>query len=568
MIGVIAKPSDERIVREFFELFKTPWEFFCDAGQYDVVLCADGPGPETITARLLVVYGGDQIAFDNRDVPVAARSQSGSVSFAGTTIPLYGSVLTFVPSGVSVLEDCRSGEPVAYVTQVGDNWVARIGYDLFHEVQTLLTQGQPSTNASVPALELHIALLRNVITGCGLPLIEIPPVPAGYSFIACLTHDLDHALIRRHKFDATMFGFLYRATVASAINTVRGRMPFGRLMTNLAAVAKLPFVYLGLAEDIWCGFDRYLDLEDGRPSTFFVIPFAGRPGSGRPDNATTGRAPAARGVGYDVFDVAAKIQRLAAAGCEIGLHGIDAWNDKVKALEEAKRVSEVSATRTRGVRMHWLYSDQESPAVLEEADFSYDSTVGYNETVGYRAGTGQAFKPFRADRLLELPLHVMDTALFYPDYLDLTEDEASAWLAPFLDNGVRFGGVLTVNWHDRSIAPERLWDEFYVGLLGELTRKGALFCTASQAVSWFRLRRSAVFEKSTVNGEMSVKVSAAYGEGVPGLRLRFHQPGASPGFIGKSDVSESSYTDTIFNDRLNCVFKTVESKTQDIGLGS
>jgi hypothetical protein len=218
--------------------------------------------------------------------------------------------------------------------------------------------------------------------------------------------------------------------------------------------------------------------------------------------------------------------------------------------------------------MHWLYTNQESPAVLEEADFSYDSTVGYNETVGYRAGTGQVFKPFRADRLLELPLHVMDTALFYPDYLDLSEEEASAWLAPFLDNGVRYGGVLTVNWHDRSIAPERLWDDFYVGLLGELTRKGALFCTASQAVSWFRLRRSVVFENSTVDGEMRVKVSAGHGEDVPGLRLRFYQPGASPGRIGKSDVSESSYTDTILNEGLSCVFKTVESKTQDIGLGS
>jgi hypothetical protein len=192
--------------------------------------------------------------------------------------------------------------------------------------------------------------------------------------------------------------------------------------------------------------------------------------------------------------------------------------------------------------------------------------VGYNETVGYRAGTGQVFKPFRADRLLELPLHVMDTALFYPDYLDLTEDEASAWLAPFLDNGVRYGGVLTINWHDRSISPERLWDSFYVELLGELTRKGALFCTASQAVSWFQRRRSAVFEQSAVDGEVCVKVSAARGEVVPALRLRFHQPKPSQGFIVNSDDSENRYTDTILSDRLSFVFKTVESKTQDMGL--
>jgi len=556
VIGVIANPSDEGIVREFFELFKTPWEFFRDAGQYDVVLCAGASRPAVVSARLLIAYGADSTSVGGKhDVPVAARTQSGNVSSSGTTIPLYGSVLTFARSGVSVLENCQSGEPAGYVARLEDKWFARIGYDLFYEVQTLLTQGQPAANASIPALDLHIALLRNLIIGCGLPLIEIPPVPAGYSFIACLTHDLDHASIRRHKFDSTMFGFLYRATVASAVSTARGRLSLRQLMTNWAAAAKLPFVYLGLAEDFWYGFDRYLDLEDGRPSTFFVIPFAGRPGAKRPEHAINGNVPATRSAGYDVFDIAEKIQRLAAAGCEIALHGIDAWNDTEKALEEAKRISDVSAARTTGVRMHWLYSDQESPSVLEEADFSYDSTVGYNETVGYRAGTAQVFKPLRASRLLELPLHVMDTALFYPDYLDLTDDEASAWLEPLLDHGVRYGGALTVNWHDRSIAPERLWDGFYVRLLGELTQKGALFCTAAQAVAWFQMRRSAIFEKSAIDGEVCVKVSAEHGGAVPGLRLRCHRPPATQAFVVESDVSEISYTDTILSNRLEFRFQ-------------
>ena len=28
MIGVIADPAEHNVVREFFELFKTPWEFY------------------------------------------------------------------------------------------------------------------------------------------------------------------------------------------------------------------------------------------------------------------------------------------------------------------------------------------------------------------------------------------------------------------------------------------------------------------------------------------------------------------------------------------------------------
>ena len=46
------------------------------------------------------------------------------------------------------------------------------------------------------------------------------------------------------------------------------------LVTNWVAALKLPFVYIGLAKDFWRDFDdRYLELEKGLPSTFFVIPF-------------------------------------------------------------------------------------------------------------------------------------------------------------------------------------------------------------------------------------------------------------------------------------------------------
>ncbi len=41
MIGVIADPSEHDVVREFFELFKTPWEFYRRDRHYEVMLCAD-----------------------------------------------------------------------------------------------------------------------------------------------------------------------------------------------------------------------------------------------------------------------------------------------------------------------------------------------------------------------------------------------------------------------------------------------------------------------------------------------------------------------------------------------
>jgi len=200
------------------------------------------------------------------------------------------------------------------------------------------------------------------------------------------------------------------------------------------------------------------------------------------------------------------------------------------------------------VRMHWLYYNQQSPLVLEKAGAAYDSTIGYNETVGYRAGTAQAYKPLEASRLIELPLHVMDAALFYPAYLDLSSRQASRLLGKMVDNAVQYGGCLTVNWHDRSIAPERLWGDSYRDLVQELESRGAWFATAGQAVSWFRKRRSVVFETDGFEpNEVRARVAADQVDNLPGLRLRTHKPEES-GEIGKHEPE--CYVDTAFDENV------------------
>jgi hypothetical protein len=324
------------------------------------------------------------------------------------------------------------------------------------------------------------------------------------------------------------------------VNVARGRLALRKLFTNWAAATKVPLIHLGLARDFWNEFDRYLEVENGKPSTFFIIPFEGRPGL-----TSQGLAPQARATRYDISYIASKIPGLMSAGCEIGLHGIDAWVDSSKGREEAERITAFSGTSQIGVRMHWLYGNQNSPAKLENAGFSYDSTVGYNETVGYRAGTGQAFKPLQATRLLELPMQVMDTALFYPSYLNLSATEAWKWLTPVLDNAVHHGGALTINWHDRSISPERLWGDFYAGLLKEMAARGAWFGSAAQTISWFRKRRSVVFERSGLDGSrIEAKVATGDVDGLPHLRLRVHRAWNSwPRLVTTNGSTAKGYVD-------------------------
>ncbi len=324
---------------------------------------------------------------------------------------------------------------------------------------------------------------------------------------------MDHVGIRNHKFDHTMFGFLARATIGSALDVLRGKKTAGQMFTNWLAVIKLPFVHLGLAKDFWYQFDHYVAIEEGLPSTFFVIPKKGETGVD-----ANGNRPAKRAARYDARDLGEILRSLKNRGKEVCVHGIDAWREVSAGEDEKKIISGLTGAADSGIRMHWLYFGSQSHEILEQGGYTYDSTVGYNGTVGYRAGTTQVFKPLVAKNLLELPMHAMDTALFYPSYLNLTPDAAAVKIGPLISYAENYGGAFVVNWHDRSIAPERLWDGSYKALIGECKKSGAWFATAGQAVDWFRARREIRFE----NGGSKVRAANSGATNLPAFRVRVH----------------------------------------------
>jgi len=98
-----------------------------------------------------------------------------------------------------------------------------------------------------------------------------------------------------------------------------------------------------------------------------------------------------------------------------------------------------------------------------------------------------------------------------------------------IENVTRFGGVLTINWHDRSLGPERLWGNVYLALLGDLRARTPWFATALQAVSWFRKRRAASFVRITQDGGR-LRVRTAIdptGADLPPLTLRVYNSASS-----------------------------------------
>ena len=516
MIGVICSDSEAAIAEEFFQLFKTPWQRFREGKRYDVVIATEDALPN-ILPRLLVAYGSPRRQIDAKlGISEDSPAEVSVWRYGDVELPIYGDGRTFGPAVDCVPVIRSQSTTTGYCARVEGMQILRLGYDLFHEISFLLSNGQPAQRANIPTLEIHIAVLRDGIVAAGIPLLEIPPAPAGKRFSICITHDIDFVGIRGHKFDHTMLGFLYRSTLGGLRDCLRGRISVGRMLRMWWAVLVLPFVYLGLARDYWLPFEWYLRVEKGLPVTYFLVPFKNRPGE-----KNVGHNAERRATKYDVTDIPEWIATLVAEGCEIGVHGIDAWHDVNFARAEMTRVAAAAQATVVGIRMHWLLRDSETFDVLDRAGYAYDSTAGYNEAVGYRCGTMQVFRPSLSHRLLELPLHIQDGALFYPGKLGLDEVEAWRICEQMIRNAEKLGGVLTVLWHDRSHGPERFWGDFYIRLLSELRRADAWFASASQAVEWFRKRRGIHFsEVASTEGGSQIVVSCEGGETEPGFNVR------------------------------------------------
>jgi peptidoglycan/xylan/chitin deacetylase (PgdA/CDA1 family) len=545
MIGVIANSNEQEIVSEFFELFKTPWEFFDRNKTYDVVINTTENFEKT-NAKLVLLYNSGRHSFDsNKGISTSPIIENKYLQDDGFVVPVYRNLSVITGSATPRLTIRNNAAHAGQEFIEGKQRIVRIGYDLFQEVTYLLSNGQPAHNASIPTLELHIATLRRLILQAGISFVEIPPVPAGYNFIVCLTHDIDFIRIRDHRFDHTMWGFLYRASIGTLINVLNGRSTLADLYQNWKAVLTVPFVYLGLAIDFWFKFDRYMELEEkvGARSTFFFIPFKNRMG-----DKLTGKGAKMRAAKYDVTDIQDTIKKLVNNGFEAGVHGIDAWHDPAGARAEKARITEASGQSDVGIRMHWLYYNQDTHRILEEAGYTYDTTFGYNDAVGYRAGTTQIFKPISVNNILELPLNIQDTALFNPRHMSLTK--AAAWhlVDDLISKTMVHGGVLTVLWHDRSLSPERLYEDFYIKLLDELKSKNVWFATAIDVCNWFKVRRATRFENVTQNGNvLHIKISNEKNDYLPSMMLRVYQPNINKHTINYTDLPWQNQTDFSIN---------------------
>jgi hypothetical protein len=147
--------------------------------------------------------------------------------------------------------------------------------------------------------------------------------------------------------------------------------------------------------------------------------------------------------------------------------------------------------------------------------------------------------------------------------MDLSAPEAMQACQQVIDQAVKFGGVLTVNWHTRSLSPERLWGDFYLSLLQEMKKYRVWFGTAKQAIDWFCMRRSIRFEQVEGNaGSLSVKVDQSVGSNPAPFVIRTYRTLEKSDGGLKSEAAEQPYSDISWNGDVD-VFVDVNSRTAE-----
>lgn len=182
---------------------------------------------------------------------------------------------------------------------------------------------------------------------------------------------------------------------------------------------------------------------------------------------------------------------------DIGLHGSPEAAFDLNALKTEKQKLEKLGLKPRGYRTHYLFFDyQKSFALLEEAGFDYDSTLGYWENIGFRCGTSFPFYPYnleedRAFNILEIPLVVMDTSLLSPKAMALNIHSAKNKVKKMISKAGKYHSHITLLWHNTNFDPVDfpLWGKLYWDTLKHAQTQGAHLGSLSESYAQWAIKQ-------------------------------------------------------------------------------
>lgn len=306
---------------------------------------------------------------------------------------------------------------------------------------------EPIVNKHILILDKLIKKLHNIDN---TPLIQKCHWPKNKEFAICLTHDVD--IVKFKKSDIF--------NLNKIMDFIKGTNPYWQ-------------------------FEKIIKLEKGYnfKSTFFFC-------TEKKHNFDPN---------YSLKEkrIVNVIKFIVKEGYEIGLHLSYLSYDNEKMMETEKRELNNIIDDKIGVRTHFLRFRVPNTWVFEDkSGFYYDSSLGYSNHTGYRSGFCWPYNPYAISsekelRLFELPLSVMDSALFEEHK---TPKDAFNALKKMFQNVQKFNGVIVMNWHQRVFNEKYFngWSFVYEKCLDYFQEKKAFVGPARDIIEWIVKRNFVV----------------------------------------------------------------------------
>lgn len=295
--------------------------------------------------------------------------------------------------------------------------------------------------------------------------------PNGHPFAVILSHDIDRV---KQTYQGAWAHLRKRQFLRGLLHVIKRILPFD------------PRQY----SDPYRNLGRILTQEKtwGIKSAIFVLREKRRFGEllkGRPQHVF--------GI-YDPREIRDEIQMLLENGHEVGLHvSLDGFRSKEVVSQEREYMESLWGIRLEGARTHYLLFSEDTPSILLENGFSYDSSMGFNFHNGFRCGTVFPFVRARSGgkHLWEVPFHIMDTALIWQVKNHSLPHTGRGMVSTIRERVKEQGGLLVINWHQRHF--NRAFDPALFYLMEEVILKskeeGAWVTTPKQLLRWWSTER-------------------------------------------------------------------------------
>ena len=349
----------------------------------------------------------------------------------------------------------------------------RSSLSLLHRFDLLHT---PLINLWLIQIEHHLRT-----KGYHLP----PRWPTG-KFAIVLTHDIDrlgtveftlHGKLRRIMLLNTM----KHLTLHTLLNSVGA--PLHYLLRKGLRMYSPTIVNPDIGDWITC------ESQYGWRSTFFIFPDKVYPRDPSDPIYTYHDKTLFHGKPIRLMDLLRELKPTH----DIGLHASRHSYNNFNALRmERRRLSQLIGN-VDVVRHHYISFDAyQSPATLEAAGFTIDSSLGWPDNVGFRAAVAYPFKLWdhtrmRSTTVWEVPLTLQESIAIVHLGLD-TPAKLWSLIDKLIHEASRSTGILTLLFHPAAIDMPFDTFKFYRELLTRLSHEDAWITTISGIKDWLSQR--------------------------------------------------------------------------------